>query len=109
VFKETKRQKPMPTDKVSLAPYSSNPLVRDILTYKAIAKMQGTYIEALPRWQDDAGRIHGEYKQASVSTGRLASANPNMTNIPARKRDDLSVDVDGSLIRHAFIAPKEVG
>lgn len=105
-FKVTRSQpKAMPTDKVSLAPYSSNPLVRAILTSKAITKMQGTYIEALPKWQDHTGRIHSELKQASVSTGRLSSANPNQTNIPARKRDDLSVVVDGSLIRRAFIAP----
>ena len=106
-FKETKRQKPMPTDKVSLAIHSSNKLIRAVLTYKAIDKMFGTYIEALPRWQDKEGRIHGDLKQASVSTGRLASANPNMTNIPARKRDDLAVEVNGALIRDAFIAPLE--
>lgn len=106
-FRETKNQKAMPTDKTSLAIYSSNPFIKDLLTYKAIAKMIGTYIEALPNWQDDAGRIHGEYKQATVATGRLAGANPNMTNIPARKRDDLAVVVNGSLIRNAFVAPLE--
>jgi uracil-DNA glycosylase family 4 len=106
-FRVTKNQKAMPTDKVSLAPYSANPLVRDILTYKAIQKMFGTYIEGLPKWMDNAGRIHSEVKQASVATGRFASANPNQTNIPARKRDDLSFEVDGSLIRNAFIAPME--
>lgn len=105
-FKVSRSQpKEMPTDKVSLAAYSSNPLVRALLTSGAITKMQGTYIEGLPKWMDHGGRIHAEYKQASVSTGRLASANPNATNIPARKRDDISVSVDGSLIRKAFVAP----
>jgi len=105
-FKVTRAQKnPRPTDKTSLAIHSANPLVRDILTAKAISKMQGTYIEALPKWMDAKGRIHAEYKQASVATGRLSSARPNATNIPARKRDDTSVDIDGSLIRKGFIAP----
>lgn len=105
-FKVTRSQpKEMPTDKVSLAAYSANPLVRALLTSGAITKMQGTYIEGLPKWMDRDGRIHAEYKQASVSTGRLASANPNATNIPARERDDISVKVDGSLIRRAFVAP----
>lgn len=106
-FRVTKSQpKEMPTNKEALAIYSSNPLVRDILTAQAINKIQGTYIEGLPKWMDHEGRIHAEYKQATVSTGRLASANPNATNISARKRSDLSIEVDGSQIRRAFVAPE---
>lgn len=95
-----------PTDAVSLAVYSSNPLVRDVLTARAVLKLKGTYIERLPRWiSPKTGRIHPEYRQAAVATGRLSSANPNATNIPSRKRQDVSVSIDGSLIRKGFTVP----
>lgn len=95
-----------PTDAVSLAVHASNPLVKDVLTARAVLKLKGTYIDRLPRWiSPKTGRIHPEYRQAAVATGRLSSANPNATNIPSRKRQDVSVSIDGSLIRKGFTAP----
>jgi len=95
-----------PTGAVDLAAHPDNQLIRDILTARAILKLEGTYINTLPKWVDpQTGRIHPEYRQAAVATGRLSSANPNATNIPSRKRQDIAAEIDGSLIRRAFTAP----
>lgn len=95
-----------PTDKTSLGEYSANTLVSGVLTGRAVKKMIGTYIEALPRWMDAQGRIHAEFKQTGAETGRISSNNPNITNIPSRKRDDIPLEIDGALIRRAFVAPE---
>lgn len=94
-----------PTDKVSLAIHASNALVRAILTERAIRKMRGTYVEALPRWQLPDGRIYPQFRQDGAETGRMSSRRPNITNQPSRKRDDIDVALDGGLIRYAYIAP----
>lgn len=96
---------PTPTDKVSLAWHASNPVVRAILTERAIRKMRGTYVEALPGWQLPDGRIYPQLRQDGAETGRMSSSRPNITNQPSRKRDDIDVELDGSLIRYAYIAP----
>jgi DNA polymerase-1 len=71
------------------------PLIRD---YREISKLCGTYIEALPRLCDPAGRIHTSYNQAVAATGRLSSSDPNLQNIPIRSEL-------GREIRRAFVAP----
>lgn len=79
-----------------LAP--SFPLVQDILEYRELSKLKGTYLDALPRYISPVdGRIHSSLQQMVTATGRLASQNPNLQNIPIRSDA-------GKLIRRAFIA-----
>jgi DNA polymerase I len=73
-------------------------LPRQILEWRALQKLKGTYIDALPQLVDpDTGRVHTSFNQAVASTGRLSSSDPNLQNIPIRT--DL-----GREIRRAFIA-----
>ncbi|ROR34280.1 DNA polymerase I [Inmirania thermothiophila] len=75
------------------------PLPRVILEHRALAKLKGTYIDRLPeRIHPRTGRVHTSYHQAGTATGRLASADPNLQNIPVRTPE-------GRRIRQAFIAP----
>jgi DNA polymerase-1 len=74
------------------------PLVQDILEYRELNKLKGTYLDALPRYISPVdGRIHSSLQQMVTATGRLASQNPNLQNIPVRSDA-------GKLIRKAFIA-----
>ncbi|MGY0505785.1 DNA polymerase I [Luteimonas sp. e5] len=74
-------------------------LPRTILDYRALAKLRSTYTEKLPEMiNPDTGRLHTSYHQAGAATGRLASSDPNLQNIPIRSED-------GRRIRRAFIAP----
>ncbi len=71
-----------------------------ILEQRQIAKLKGTYVDALPALVNpDTGRIHTHWEQAMAATGRLASKDPNLQNIPIRTDR-------GREIRSAFIAPK---
>ena len=75
------------------------PLPRLILDYRALAKLKSAYADKLPRSVDPAtGRVHTNYSQAVAVTGRLASADPNLQNIPIRSEE-------GRRIRQAFVAP----
>ncbi len=75
-----------------------SPLVGNILEYRELAKLKGTYLDALPRYISPAdGRIHSSLMQMVTATGRLASQNPNLQNIPVRSEA-------GRLIRRAFVA-----
>lgn len=95
-----------PTDKTTLAPYVSNPLVRAIMTARATNKMIGTYVAKLPETVEIDNRIHCEIKQTGTDTGRVSTANPNLQNIPSRKRDDIDLgNFEGKTIRKAFVAP----
>ena len=76
-----------------------HPIVADILEYRELKKLLGTYIENLPPLLDAAHRLHAEFLQTGTTTGRMASQNPNLQNIPIHSER-------GRAIRHAFIAPK---
>ena len=67
-----------------LRPYS--PIIDDILEYRQVTKLHGTYASVLPTLADENGRIHTDFKQALTATGRLSSAEPNLQNIPIRTR-----------------------
>ncbi|MBA2237691.1 MAG: DNA polymerase I [Lysobacter sp.] len=74
-------------------------LPRMILDYRSLAKLRSTYTEKLPTMINrDSGRVHTSYHQAGAATGRLASSDPNLQNIPIRTPD-------GRRIRTAFVAP----
>ncbi|MEL1239584.1 DNA polymerase I [Flavobacterium flavipallidum] len=76
-------------------------IVRDILEWRQMVKLQSTYIDALPNQVDaKTGRVHTDYMQTVAATGRLSSNNPNLQNIPIRTER-------GRLIRKAFIARDE--
>jgi DNA polymerase-1 len=76
-----------------------HPIARAILDYRGMAKLKSTYTDKLPQMVNPAtGRLHTSYSQATAVTGRLASSDPNLQNIPART-------AEGRRIREAFIAP----
>lgn len=65
---------------------SESPIIDDILEYRQVTKLLGTYAEALPAVADENGRIHTDFKQALTATGRLSSADPNLQNIPIKTK-----------------------
>ncbi|MFZ5636294.1 MAG: DNA polymerase I [Pseudomonadota bacterium] len=74
-------------------------LPRIILEYRGLAKLRSTYTDKLSEMVNpDTGRVHTSYHQAGAATGRLASSDPNLQNIPIRTED-------GRRIRRAFVAP----
>jgi DNA polymerase-1 len=71
---------------------------RLILEWRALAKLKGTYIDALPQLiNPETGRVHTSFNQAVAATGRLSSSDPNLQNIPIRTEI-------GREIRRAFVA-----
>ncbi|MBE6540827.1 MAG: DNA polymerase I [Ruminococcaceae bacterium] len=66
----------------SLRPYHT--IIADILLYRQIAKLRGTYGDSLINQADENGRIHTKLNQTGTATGRLASSDPNLQNIPVR-------------------------
>ena len=75
-------------------------IAKKVLTWRGLAKLRGTYTDALPGYiNPKTGRVHTSYAMASTSTGRLASTDPNLQNIPVRTEE-------GRRIRQAFIAAK---
>jgi DNA polymerase-1 len=73
-------------------------LPRQILEWRALMKLKGTYIDALPQLVNpETGRVHTSFNQAVAATGRLSSSDPNLQNIPIRTEL-------GREIRRAFIA-----
>ena len=74
------------------------PLPAKIIDYRGFAKLQSTYVDALPKLiHPKTGRVHTSFNQTVTATGRLSSSNPNLQNIPIRSEE-------GRRIRQAFIA-----
>ncbi len=79
---------------------TGHPLPVKILEHRQLAKLKGTYTDALVRQVDaKTGRVHTSYHMTGAATGRLASTDPNLQNIPVRTEE-------GRKIRQAFIAEK---
>ncbi len=77
-----------------------HPLPKVLLEYRGLAKLKSTYTDKLPKMiNPGTGRVHTSYNQAVAITGRLASSEPNLQNIPVRTQE-------GRRIREAFIAPE---
>ena len=75
-------------------------LARRVLDWRQLAKLRSTYTDALPNYiNPQTKRVHTSYSLAATSTGRLASTDPNLQNIPVRTEE-------GRKIRSAFIAPE---
>ncbi|HKQ94288.1 MAG TPA: DNA polymerase, partial [Aestuariivirgaceae bacterium] len=74
-------------------------LASKVLDWRQLSKLRSTYTDALPAYiNPDTGRVHTCYAMAATSTGRLASTDPNLQNIPVRTEE-------GRRIRTAFVAP----
>lgn len=80
----------------------SHPVAKGIVEYRRLSKMKGTYADALVGWAKPDGegvaRVHTTLKTTRVETGRLASADPNLQQIPARNKES-------KLIKSGFVAP----
>lgn len=95
--KKTKSGQYSTSEEVLESLRAKHPIVGLILAHRALKKLLGTYIEALPKLINPAtGRVHTSFNQAITATGRLSSSNPNLQNIPVRGDD-------GREIRKAFV------
>ena len=95
--KKTKKGQYVTSEEVLTQLRSRAPIVDDILSYRGLKKLLGTYVEALPRLINPrTGHIHTCFNQAITATGRLSSSDPNLQNIPIR-------DDDGKEIRKSFV------
>lgn len=76
----------------------AHPIIPLLLEYRQLFKLISTYIDTLPKYADEEGRIHSTFNVEGAATGRLSSQDPNLQNIPVR-------GTLGGEIRKAFIAP----
>ncbi len=101
----------LPAGKKTQTGYSTNaeileklrdkhPVINEILEYRAVAKLRSTYTDALIKVADENSRIHTVFSQTTAVTGRLASSEPNLQNIPIRTEL-------GSQMRRFFVATDE--
>ncbi len=74
-----------------------HPIIKDILRYREVQKLVSTYVDTIPELVKDDGRVHTTFLQAGSVTGRMASQNPGVQNIPVRTEE-------GRGIRKAFVA-----
>jgi DNA polymerase-1 len=99
VVKKTPSGAPSTDEEVLAQLALDYPLPKLILDYRSLAKLKSTYADKLPKSVDPAtGRVHTNFSQAVAVTGRLASSDPNLQNIPIRTEE-------GRRIRQAFVAP----
>jgi DNA polymerase-1 len=98
VVRKTASGAPSTDEEVLTRLAADYPLPRLLLDYRGIAKLKSTYTDKLPRMIDArTGRVHTRYAQAAVVTGRLASSDPNLQNIPVRT-------AEGRRVRAAFVS-----
>ncbi|SHF74902.1 DNA polymerase I [Salegentibacter echinorum] len=99
--KKTKTGQYSTSEDVLSALVKEHKIVEDVLMFRALVKLQNTYIDALPKQvQRATGRIHTDYMQTVAATGRLSSNNPNLQNIPIRTER-------GRQVRKAFVPRDE--
>ena len=99
VVKKTASGAPSTDEEVLSKLAEDYPLPKTLLEHRGLAKLKSTYTDKLPQMVDArTGRVHTHYGQAVAVTGRLASSDPNLQNIPVRTQE-------GRRIREAFIAP----
>jgi DNA polymerase-1 len=100
VVKKTPGGQPSTDEDVLQRLALDHPLPKLILEYRTLSKLKSTYTDKLPKMVNaDTGRVHTNYAQAVANTGRLASNDPNLQNIPVRT-------AEGRRVREAFIAPQ---
>jgi len=100
VIKKTPGGQPSTDEDVLQQLALDHPLPKLILEYRTLSKLKSTYTDKLPKMVNpDTGRVHTNYAQAVANTGRLASNDPNLQNIPVRTPE-------GRRVREAFIAPQ---
>ena len=99
VVKKTASGTPSTDEEVLVKLAEDYPLPKCLLEHRTLAKLKGTYTDKLPKMVNPhTGRVHTSYSQAVAVTGRLASSDPNLQNIPIRTPE-------GRRIRAAFVAP----
>jgi DNA polymerase-1 len=99
VVKKTPSGAPSTDEEVLQKLAEDYPLPKVLLEYRSLSKLKSTYTDKLPKGiNPNTGRVHTNYAQAVAVTGRLASNDPNLQNIPIRTKE-------GRRIREAFIAP----
>ncbi|MEX2013833.1 MAG: DNA polymerase [Parcubacteria group bacterium] len=100
-----KRQKKTPTGGLSTKESEleklrdKHPIIAMVLEYRELSKLLSTYIDAIPPLLDKNSRLHSTFLQAGSTTGRMASNNPNLQNIPNKT-------LLGRAIRNAFVAER---
>ncbi len=100
VIKKTPGGQPSTDEDVLQQLALDHPLPKLLLEYRALSKLKSTYTDKLPKMVNpETGRVHTNYAQAVANTGRLASNDPNLQNIPVRT-------AEGRRVREAFIAPE---
>ena len=99
VIKKTATGQPSTDEEVLQELAADYPLPKLLLEHRSLAKLKSTYTDKLPLMVNrETGRVHTTFAQATAVTGRLASSDPNLQNIPVRT-------AEGRRIREAFIAP----
>jgi DNA polymerase-1 len=99
VIKKTATGQPSTDEEVLQELAADYPLPKLLLEHRALSKLKSTYTDKLPQMVNPrTGRVHTTFAQATAVTGRLASTDPNLQNIPVRT-------AEGRRIREAFIAP----
>lgn len=98
IIRKTATGAPSTSEEVLTRLAQDYPLPKLLLEYRGLAKLKSTYTDKLPKMVNPStSRVHTRYSQASVITGRLASSDPNLQNIPVRTPE-------GRRVRTAFIA-----
>ena len=99
--KKTKKGQYVTSEEVLQQLRHKHPIVDDILNFRGLKKLLGTYVDALPKLiNPQTGHIHTSFNQTVTATGRLSSSDPNLQNIPVRGED-------GKEIRKCFIPEKD--